>query len=133
LSDFIARFTNLSEIFSDLRLIVVAAIGVIYVSPEAMIVTALVDTPPLMTTISPPSMFSAATYITPKMMTVPASVIAAPRVIVVPTPSMIPAMVYVTPKVMIITAPMMPLQFAMLAMVPPAILGVGCLGDSWEN
>jgi hypothetical protein len=42
-------------------------------------------------------------------------------------------MVYVTPKVMIITAPMMPLQFAMLAMVPPAILGVGCLGDSWEN
>jgi hypothetical protein len=133
LSNFIARFTNLSEIFSDLRLIVVAAIGVIKVSPETMIVTALVDTPPLLTTISPPSMFSAVTYVTPKMMTVPASVIAPPHVIVVPTPSMIPPMVYITPKVMIITAPVMPLQFAMLAMVPPAILGVGCPGDSWEN
>jgi hypothetical protein len=39
----------------------------------------------------------------------------------------------VSPKAMIITAPVMAVPFAVLAILPHAILGVSRRGDSWEN
>jgi hypothetical protein len=80
---------------------VVAAIAVTDVSPKAMIITAPVMASPLMTTIPPPSMFSAT--------------------------------IYVMPKMLLISAPVMAVPFAVLAILPHAILGVSRRGDSWEN
>jgi hypothetical protein len=101
LPDLVSRLANLLEILSNLRLIVVAAIAVTDVSPKAMIITAPVMASPLMTTIPPPSMFSAT--------------------------------IYVMPKMLLISAPVMAVPFAVLAILPHAILGVSRRGDSWEN
>ena len=131
LPDLFSRLANLLEILSNLRLIVVAAITVTYVSP--MIITAPVMASPLMTTIPPRSMIPAMLRIAPKMMTVTAPVMPPPLMMTIPSRSMFSATINIMPKMMLITAPMMAAPFAVLAILPHAILGASRRGDSWEN
>jgi hypothetical protein len=133
LPDLVSRLANLLEILSNLRLIVVAAIAVTDVSPKAMIITAPVMASPLMTTIPPPSMIPAMVRIAPKMLTVTTPVMTSPLMMTIPPPSMFSATIYVMPKMLLISAPVMAVPFAVLAILPHAILGVSRRGDSWEN
>ena len=133
LPDLVSRFTNPLEIFSDLRLIVMAAIAVTDVSPKAMIITALIVPLPLMTTIPPRSMIPAMVRIAPKMLTVTTPVMPPPFMTTIPPPSLFSATIYVMPKMLLITAPVLARPFTVLASLRPAVFGVSRRGDSWEN
>ena len=133
LPDLVSRLANLLEVLSNLRLIVVAAIAVTDVSPKAMIITAPVMASPLMTTIPPRSMIPAMVHIAPKMLTVTTPVMPPPLMMTIPSPSMFSATIDIMPKMMLISAPVLAVPFAVLAILPHAILGVSRRGDSWEN